>query len=87
MELDDQLRHYFGTADLASVAPEAVQAGVERMQLDLDQGQESGRRFALWATMHLLGVAPALDVAFTNDHDREHASTFMNLLAGFDGTK
>jgi hypothetical protein len=37
--------------------------------------------------MHLLGVAPALDVAFSDDHDREHASTFLNLLAGFDSTK
>lgn len=35
MDFDDQLRRYFGTTDLATLRPEALAAGVERMQVDL----------------------------------------------------
>lgn len=84
VDLDDQFRRYFGTADLAALEAEALSAGIERMQVDFGLEQDGGRRFALWAMMHMLGVAPDLEVAFKHTKDRDHARNFMDLLAGFD---
>lgn len=81
MDFDDQLRRYFGSADLASIPPSAIEAGVERMRVDLGLEQDRGRRFALWAVMHMLGAAPDLDVAFKDPADREAARNFMDLTA------
>lgn len=79
MEFDDQLRRYFGTAELASIPPQALAAGIERMQVDLGLEKDSGRRFALWALLHMFGAAPDLDVAFENEADREAARDFMDI--------
>jgi hypothetical protein len=81
MDFNDQLRRYFGTADLPSLLPEALAAGIERMQVDLGLEKDRGRRFALWALMHMLGAAPDLDVAFKDEEDREAARNFMDLAA------
>ena len=81
MDLDDQFRRYFGTADLAHVPPTAVSAGIERMAVDLGLEQDSGRRFALWSMMHMLGAAPDLDVAFKDAKERDYARNFMDLVA------
>lgn len=81
MNFDDQLRRYFGTDDLAAVTPAALEAGVERMAVDLGMEKDRGRRFALWSLMHLLGAAPDLDVAFKNEEDREAARDFMDMMA------
>ena len=86
MDLDDQLRRYFGTADLAAVPPSALEAGIERMQVDLALEKDRGNRFALWALMHMLGAAPDLDVAFKDERDREAARNFMDLADRADGT-
>ena len=79
MDFDDQLRRYFGTVDFAAVAPEALAAGIERMQVDLGLERDRSRRFALWALLHMLGAAPDLDVAFKDEQDREAARNFMDL--------
>ncbi len=79
MDLDDQLHRYFGTTDLAAVPSEALAAGIERMQVDLGLERDRGRRFALWAVLHMLGGAPDLDVAFPDPADRDAARTFMEL--------
>jgi hypothetical protein len=79
MEFDDQMRRYFGTAELASLPPQALAAGIERMQVDLGLERDRGRRFALWALLHMLGAAPDLDVAFADESDREAARSFMDL--------
>jgi hypothetical protein len=79
MDLDDQMRRYFGTADLAAVAPEALAAGIERMRVDLGLERDSGRRFALWALLHMFGAAPDLEIAFASEADRDAARTFMAL--------
>jgi hypothetical protein len=84
MDFDDQLRRYFGTADLAALRPEALAAGIERMQVDLGLEKDRSRRFALWALMHMLGAAPDLDVAFENEADREAARNFMDLATRSD---
>ena len=81
MDFDDQLRRYFGSADLASIPPAAVEAGVERMRVDLGLERDRSRRFALWAVLHMLGAAPDLDVAFKEEADREAARNFMDLTA------
>ena len=81
MDFDDQLRRYFGTTDLSTLRPEAVAAGIERMQVELGLEKDRGRRFALWALMHMLGAAPALDVAFKDEADRDAARAFMDLAA------
>jgi len=80
MTFDDQLRRYFGTADLGQVPDEAVAAGLERMRVDFGLEKDRGRRFALWTVMHILGDAPDLDVAFKDEADRNTARDFMDLM-------
>jgi hypothetical protein len=79
MLLDDQLRHYFGTDDIAAVTPAALAAGLERARVDFGLSKDRGRRFALWALLHMLGAAPDLDVAFKDAADRDAARNFMEL--------
>jgi hypothetical protein len=86
MDLDDQLRRYFGTADFAAIPASALDAGVERMKVDLGLETDRGNRFALWALLHMLGSAPDLDVAFPYEGDREAARNFMDLAGSADGT-
>jgi hypothetical protein len=85
MNLDDQIRRYFGASDLASVPPEALDAGIERMKVDLGLTTDRGQRFALWALLHTLGSAPDLDAAFKSEADREAARNFMDLVQGTGG--
>ena len=82
MNLDDQIRHYFGTSDLTSVRPAALAAGIEHMKVNLGLTKDRGERFALWALLHTLGSAPDLDVAFKDEADREAARNFMDLIGG-----
>jgi hypothetical protein len=86
VNFDDQLRRYFGTADLAAVAPAALEAGVERMRVDLGLEKDRGVRFALWALLHMLGAAPELDAAFKDERDRDAARNFMDLAGRADGS-
>lgn len=81
MDFDDQLRRYFGTDDMATLSPEALTEGIERIRVDLGLETDRNRRFALWALLHILGNAPDLDVAFEEETDREAARNFMDLLA------
>ncbi|MDZ3833253.1 MAG: hypothetical protein U0S50_15760 [Sphingopyxis sp.] len=80
MNFDDQLRRYFGTADLADLHPEALNAGIEHMRVDLGLESNGERRFALWALLHTLGAAPDLDVVFNDPADRDVARDLMDLL-------
>jgi hypothetical protein len=41
--------------------------------------QDRGRRFAMWALLHMLGAAPDLDAAFEDAADRDAARNFMDL--------
>jgi hypothetical protein len=82
MNLDDQIRRYFGTPNLAAVPPEALDAGIEHMKVDLGLSKDRGERFDLWALLHTLGSAPDLDVAFESEAEREAARSFMDLLQG-----
>jgi hypothetical protein len=48
--------------------------------VDLGLEKDRGRRFALWALMHMLGAAPSLDVAFKDEADRNSARDFMAMI-------
>lgn len=79
MNFDDQLQRYFGTTDITAIPPAAFEPAVERMKVDLGLEQDRGRRFALWALLHMFGAAPDLDVAFPDPQDREAARNFMDI--------
>lgn len=80
MDLDDLLNRYFATNDISQLSPTALAAGIERCKVDLGLEQDRGRRFALWALLHMLGAAPDLEVAFEEEGDRDAARNFMELL-------
>ena len=80
MNFDDQVRRYFGTSNLAEVAPAALEAGIEHMLVDLGLAKARGERFALWALLHTLGASPDLDAVFADPEEREAARTFMDLM-------
>ena len=80
MNFDDQIRRYFGISNLAAVPPEALNAGIEHMKVDLGLTKDHGERFALWALLHTLGSAPDLDVVFKTETEREAARNFMDLI-------
>ena len=80
MNLDDQIRRYFGSSDLATVPPAALEAGIEQIKVDLGLTKDAAEKFALWALLYVLGSAPDLDVVFKNDKDREAARNLMDLL-------
>ena len=84
MDLDNLLRHYFGTSDLAEASPAVQAAGVDRLRVDFGLESDRSRRFALWSLLYMLGHAPDLDVAFKEEADREAARNLMDLLAGSD---
>ena len=46
--------------------------------------KDRNRRFALWTLMHMLGVAPDLDIAFAAPEDRDAARNFMEMSEGFE---
>ena len=79
MLLDDQLRHYFGMDDLSAIPPAALAAGTERLRVEFGLQKDRGRRFAMWALLHMLGAAPDLEVAFKDEADRDAARSFMEL--------
>lgn len=80
MNFDDQLRRYFGTDDLATIAPTTLETGIDRMRVDFGMEKDKGRRFALWTLMFMFGGAPDLDVAFDNEADRNTARDFMDMM-------
>ena len=80
MDLDDLLHRYFATSEISQLSPDALAAGIERCQVELGLEKDRGKRFALWALLHMLGSAPDLDVAFEDEADRDAARNFMELL-------
>jgi len=85
MNFDDQIRRYFGIADLAAVPQEALSAGIEHMKVDLGLSKDRGERFALWALLHTLGSAPDPDVVFVTEAEREAAWNFIDLIHSTSG--
>lgn len=79
MQFEDQLRRYFGTADMDALTPDGIVAGIEHMRVDLGLETDRNRRFALWSLLFLLGDAPDLDETFAQAADRDAARNFMEL--------
>ena len=80
MDFDDQMRRYFGTADMATLTPAALESGIEHMRVEFGLEKDRSRRFALWTLMFMLGAAPDLDVAFKDRADQEAARDFMDII-------
>jgi hypothetical protein len=80
MDLDGLLQRNFGTTDLSAITPAGLEAGIERLQVDLGLEQDRDKRFALWSLLYLLGSAPDLDIAFKEEADREAARNLMDLM-------
>jgi hypothetical protein len=78
MDFDQLLVRFFGTEDIDSLAPDQLVAGVDRLRLQFGLEKDSGRRFALWCLLYMLGAAPELDQAFEDEADREAARDFMD---------
>jgi hypothetical protein len=79
MDFDDLLMRYLGQAELATITPAVMEAGIERMRVDFGLEKDRGRRFGLWALLYMLGAAPDLDVAFKDEADRDAARDFMDM--------
>ena len=80
MDLDDLIRRYFATDRMEDVTPNLLAAGTERLLVDFGLERDRSKRFALWSLLYLLGSAPALDIAFEKEADREAARNFMDLF-------
>jgi hypothetical protein len=80
MDFDQLLAHYFGTADIGTLSSEQLRAGIDRLHIQFGLERDSGRRFALWCLLYMLGAAPELDVAFKDEADRDAARDFMNTV-------
>lgn len=85
MTFDDQLERYFGTRDLAAVAPAAMDAAVERMLVDLGLATDAGTRYALWCLLFTLGAAPDVDETFEDRAERELARQFIEMADAHPG--
>jgi len=79
MDFDQLLVRFFGTEDIASLSPEQLGHGVERLRLQFGLERDGGRRFALWSLMYMLGDAPDVETSFKSREDREAARQFMDL--------
>ncbi len=64
MDLDALLFHYFESADPDAIDPAVLATGKERLAIDFGIERDPGRRFALWALMDAIGIAPTPADAF-----------------------
>ncbi|AUW56725.1 hypothetical protein C1T17_00140 [Sphingobium sp. SCG-1] len=87
MDFPTLLQRYFGTPDLEAVDAAALADGAARMRVDFGLETDKGRRFALWTLMHMLGVAPDIDVAFKDAAEQEAARNFMDIAASLEEPK
>lgn len=80
MDFDQLLVRFFGTDDIAGLAPDRLADGVDRLRLQLGLEKDDGRRFGLWCLAYMIGAAPDLDAVFKNEDDREAARDFMDEI-------
>jgi hypothetical protein len=78
MDLDALLLHYFGSTDLDALAPEPLALGKERLAIAFGVERDPGRRFALWAVMEVLGIAPPPAEAFKDAALRRAAEDYLS---------
>ena len=80
MNLDALLHHYLGTDDPAEASQENSDAAAEQITIDFAIERDPGRRFALWALLHVLGRAPDAEIAFKGSAERAAAHDFARLM-------
>lgn len=79
MDFDQLMVRFFGTDDIATLSTDQLIAGIDRLRLQFGLEKDSGRRFALWCLMYMLGAAPDLDDAFKDEDDKDAARDFMDM--------
>lgn len=86
MDLDAISHHFFGTTNIDTLSPEALEAGRDRVALAFGTEREPGRRFALWAVLRATGDAPDPTHAFEDPRERRAAQmyAFAIGMAGAD---
>jgi len=67
MDLDQLLRHYFGSTDPDLSTAAEQDAARERMAIDFGVERDPSRRFALWTLMDAFGFAPPPAEAFEKE--------------------
>jgi len=84
MDFDALLHHFFGTTDIDDLAPQAIEAGAERVRIAFGTETDVGRRFALWTILHALGDAPEPARAFKDPGLRRAAEDYARAAARID---
>jgi hypothetical protein len=67
MDLDALLSHFFGTDNPASLSDAEYDRAIERLKIAFGVEREPGRKFALWALLEALGIAPLPAEAFAKE--------------------
>ena len=76
MDLDALLLHFFGSADLDDLDPDALDDGLERVTIAFATERDPSRRFALWTLLHALGSPPDPAKAFKDPRERKAAEDY-----------
>jgi hypothetical protein len=79
MDFDQLLTRFFGTDDLSTLTPQQVSAGMDRLRLQFGLERDSEERFGLWCLQYMLGAAPEVEDAFTDEEDRAAAYEFIEM--------
>ncbi|SFO15808.1 hypothetical protein [Sphingomonas sp. OK281] len=80
MDLDAISQHFFGTTDIDTLDPEALDAGRERVSIAFGTEREAGRRFALWAVLRATGEAPDPMQAFKDPREQRAARMYASAI-------
>ena len=80
MDLDAISHHFFGTTDIDTLSPEALEAGRDRVSLAFGTEREPGRRFALWAVLRATGDAPDPTRAFKDPREQRAAQMYAAAI-------
>lgn len=80
MDLDAISHHFFGTTEIDTLGPEALEAGRDRVSLAFGTEREPGRRFALWAVLRATGDAPDPVRAFKDPREQRAAQMYASAI-------
>ena len=80
MDFDQLLVRFFGTADIETLAPESLVAGVNRLRLQFRLEKDDEQRFGLWCLMYMLGAQVDPETAFATKEDRAAAREFAETV-------
>jgi hypothetical protein len=80
MDFDQLLIRFFGTKDIDGLAPDALVAGISRLQLQFSLEKNEEQRFGYWCLMYMLGAAPDPEAAFSDEEDRAAAREFAETI-------